>query len=90
MQVAATNKSLEEIKRDLDNYVGRRVRLRANRGRRRYIEAEGILEKTYPHVFVVRLDKRGTVSRMAYSYADVLTSTVEVTVDDKQIGVANL
>ncbi len=90
MQVAANYRSLEDIKRDLDNYVGRRVRLRANRGRKRYIEEEGILEKTYPRVFVVRLDKRGTVNRMSYSYADVLTSTVEVTVDDKLIGVANL
>ncbi|MFS8523376.1 MAG: Veg family protein [Limnochordales bacterium] len=89
MQVAANPKTLEEIKRDLENYVGRRVRLRANRGRRRYIEEEGILEKTYPRVFVIRVDKRGTVNRMSYSYADVLTSTVEVSVDDKQIGVAN-
>ena len=89
MQVAANPKTPEEIKRHLENYVGRRVRLRANRGRRRYIEEEGILEKTYPRVFVIRVDKRGTVNRMSYSYADVLTSTVEVSVDDKQIGVAN-
>ena len=89
--MAANRKSLDEIKRDLELYVGRRVKLRANRGRRKFIEEEGVLEQTYPKVFVVRLDKRGGVTnRMAYSYADVLTSTVEVTVDDKQIGVANL
>ncbi|HEY8496406.1 MAG: hypothetical protein BAA04_06225 [Firmicutes bacterium ZCTH02-B6] len=89
--MAANRKSLDEIKRDLELYVGRRVKLRANRGRRKYIEAEGVLEQTYPKVFVVRLDKRGGVTnRMSYSYADILTSTVEVTVDDKQIGVANL
>ncbi|MBO8141098.1 MAG: Veg family protein [Firmicutes bacterium] len=89
--MAANRKSLDEIKRDLDMYVGRRVKLRANRGRRKFIEAEGILEQTYPKVFVVRLNKRGGVTnRMSYSYADVLTSTVEVTVDDKQIGAANM
>lgn len=88
--MAANHRSLEDIKRDLDLYVGKRVRLRANRGRRRFVEEEGILEKTYPRVFVVKTDRRGVVNRMSYSYADVLTSTVEVSVDDKLIGVANL
>lgn len=85
--MAANHRSLEDIKRDLDMYVGKRVRLRANRGRRRFVEEEGILERTYPRVFVVKTDRRGTVNRMSYTYADVLTSTVEVTVDDKLIGV---
>lgn len=87
--MAANHRSLEDIKQDFDKYVGQRVRLRANRGRRRFIEEEGILEKTYPRLFVIKLDGRRVANRMSYTYADVLTSTVEVTVDDKLIGVAN-
>lgn len=82
--------ALDLIKRDLDACVGKRVKLRANRGRRRIMEAEGVLEQTYPKVFVVKLGKDSAVRRLSYSYADVLTSTVELEVDDTRIGVVNL
>ncbi|NLJ74767.1 MAG: Veg protein [Firmicutes bacterium] len=84
---------LELIKLDLESYVGKRVKLKANRGRRKVIEAEGVIENTYPKIFVVKLDKSHSVRRMSYTYADVLTKTVELTVDDNIIGdveVANL
>lgn len=80
--------SLEDIRRNLEAHVGKKVHLKANRGRRKVIEAEGVLENTYPKVFVVRLDKKSPVRRMSYTYADVLTETVELTIDDQQVGVA--
>jgi uncharacterized protein Veg len=83
--------TLDLIKRDLEANVGKHVKLRANRGRRKVIEAEGILEQTYPKVFVIRLDaKSSPVKRVSYSYADVLTETVELMIDDNRVGVANL
>ena len=88
--MVAQKNSLERIRQDLEACIGKRVKLRANRGRRKVIEAEGILEQTYPKVFVVKLDKHNAVKRMSYTYADVLTSTVEITVDDERIGVAGL
>lgn len=85
--LAAPNvNALDEIKRNLEANVGKRIHLRANRGRRKVVEADGVLEKTYPKVFVVRLDKSSAVKRMSYSYADVLTETVELTFEDEQIG----
>ncbi|MGI6038329.1 MAG: Veg family protein [Limnochordia bacterium] len=74
------------IKADLEACVGKRVRLRANRGRKKIIEAEGILVETYPKVFVVKLDKHNAVNRVSYTYADVLTETVELMVGDTRIG----
>ena len=88
--MTAKKNALDQIKQDLESCVGKRVKLRANRGRRKVIEAEGVLEKTYPKVFVVKLGSDSAVRRMSYSYADVLTSTVELTVEDQPIGVANL
>jgi len=83
--------TLDLIKQDLEANVGKHVKLRANRGRRKVIEAEGILEQTYPKVFVIRLDaKSSPVKRVSYSYADVLTETVELMIDDNRVGVANL
>ncbi|NLK08559.1 MAG: Veg protein [Firmicutes bacterium] len=85
---AQNAKNLDTIKKDLEANVGRKIKLRANRGRRRMIEAEGVLEQTYPKLFVVKLDKSNAVRRLSYTYADVLTETVEITIGDKQIGAA--
>lgn len=89
MLVAKRN-ALDQIKQDIESCVGKAVRLRANRGRRKVIEAEGVIEQTYPKVFVIKLDKGSAVKRMSYTYADVLTETVELTVDNHRVGAANL
>lgn len=87
-QVTAKVNSLQAIRHDLQNYVGKPVRLRANRGRKKILEAEGILEKTYPNLFVIRLEDGSPVQRMSYTYADVLTETVELKYLDRRIGVS--
>jgi uncharacterized protein Veg len=71
--------ALSEIKNNLDAYVGQKITLRANGGRRKTVERTGVLEETYPSVFVVKLDEEQESSkRVSYSYADILTETVEV------------
>ena len=85
---AQSANNLDTIRKNLEANVGQKVRLRANRGRRKVIEAEGVLEQTYPKLFVVKLDKSSAVRRISYTYADVLTETVEVTIGDKQVGAA--
>lgn len=73
--------ALHDIKNSLDGIIGERVLLRANGGRRRTIERTGVLEETYPSVFVVKLDPPdGSFKRVSYSYADLLTETVELMV----------
>jgi uncharacterized protein Veg len=77
----ATKNPLIEIKRNLDGFIGEKILLRANGGRRKTIERMGILEETYPSVFVVKLENTGnSFKRVSYSYADILTETVELTV----------
>lgn len=77
-------KTLLDIKRALDGNLGKRLTLKANGGRRKTIERSGVLAETYPSVFVVELDQEhNAFERVSYSYADVLTSTVELKfVDD--------
>lgn len=84
---------LQKIKENLDVFVGERIRLKTNKGRKQVVEEEGILEKTYPHIFVVKLEEKYHLPRrVTYSYADVLTETVEITITeqtgDKRIGLA--
>lgn len=77
--------SLAQIRRDVESSIGKRVRLKANRGRRKTFEREGVIEKTYPNIFTVRLDDETCDSRrVTYSYSDILTETVEITVFHKE------
>ncbi|MEQ8201477.1 MAG: Veg family protein [Syntrophomonadaceae bacterium] len=77
-------RAIAEIKKDLEFFVGSKIRLKANRGRNRIIEKEGVLESIYPNLFVVRLNERKVERKVSYTYADVLTETVELFVYDKQ------
>lgn len=77
-------RAISDIKRDLESFVGAKIRLKANRGRNRIIERIGVLESTYPNIFVVKLNERKIERRVSYSYADVLTETVELFVYDNQ------
>ncbi|MCR4420340.1 MAG: Veg family protein [Clostridia bacterium] len=75
----AAKKVLAEIRQDLEACIGKKVRLQANRGRKKVVERVGVLEQTYPHIFVVKLDEKGdSVRRVSYSYIDVLTETVKL------------
>jgi uncharacterized protein Veg len=68
---------LATIKNEMDDHIGEKVTLRANNGRRKIIVSNGVLEKTYPSIFVVRLED-DTQRTVTYSYSDVLTKTVQI------------
>src|SRR3954462_6854227 len=73
-------KTLADIKLSLDSNLGKRLLLKANGGRRKTIERSGVLAETYPSVFVIELDQdENAFERVSYSYADVLTETVQIT-----------
>ncbi|TSB45069.1 biofilm formation stimulator Veg [Alkalicoccobacillus porphyridii] len=77
-------KTLIDIKRTLDANVGKRITIKANGGRRKTMERSGLLEETYPSVFIVKLDEdENAFERVSYSYADVLTQTVELLLSEE-------
>ncbi|WP_211749471.1 biofilm formation stimulator Veg [Paenibacillus sp. Marseille-Q4541] len=83
--------TLLDIKRSLDAHVGQKILLRANGGRRKTIERTGVLEETYPSVFIVKLDQeQQTFKRVSYSYADILTEAVQVSVYDPEHVVSDI
>lgn len=69
--------SIEAIKQEIENNVGKDVKLRANVGRRKMYESSGTIEQAYSSIFLVRLDNeaKGTIT---FSYSDVLTKTVQL------------
>ncbi|MCK8059294.1 MULTISPECIES: Veg family protein [unclassified Fusibacter] len=76
----ATRETLSEIRKTIEGCIGEKVVLRTNKGRKKVKVREGVLEEAYPNVFVVRIDD-GMMSqrKVSFSYSDVLTETVEVT-----------
>ena len=87
----ASKNTLAEIKRNVEHLVGEKVRLKANKGRKKVSIKEGILETTYPNIFVVRIDGGyNSVRRVSYSYSDILTETVEITLcnNEKKVQVS--
>lgn len=70
---------LWEIKRDLESHIGSKIKLKANKGRKKVLEREGVLERTYPNIFIVKLDEQDSSERrVSYSYTDLLTEAVEL------------
>ena len=71
------NKTLANIRKDIENHVGEKVTLNANSGRKKILVNDGVIESVHPSIFVVRLenDNQRTVT---YSYSDVLTKTVSL------------
>lgn len=79
-----SNETIGEIKDSLDQCIGRKIKLKANGGRKKVIEKEGVLENTYPSLFIIRVDENTYSQRFTFNYADVLTKTVELTLIDEQ------
>ncbi len=76
---------LFEIRKKLESHIGEKIKLRANRGRRKTYEKEGVLESVYPSIFIVRVDENNYFQRLSFSYADVLTETVELSFDEGEL-----
>ena len=61
------------------HFVGQRLKVRANMGRSKIVESEGVLMQVHPQLFILEVDrKRGRTSRQSYQYVDVLTGMVEL------------
>lgn len=74
---------LDSCRKDMQAFIGKKVTLKSNGGRKRLIVQEGILESCYPNVFTVRCAKSNVYSEMiSYSYVDILTRAVEIDVDN--------
>lgn len=81
---------LTKVKANLDSIVGKKIRLTSKKGRKKVVIKNGIIEQTFPSIFVVRLDACGHTPsgrRISYSYSDVLTKAVELSlcVDNEEL-----
>jgi len=68
------------VRNDIQKIIGSKVRLETNKGRHKSVVNSGIVTNVYPSIFTIELSEGTNPSRkMSFSYTDVLTNTVEIT-----------
>ncbi|MBO5102776.1 MAG: Veg family protein [Clostridia bacterium] len=72
-------KNLDIIKQEIMKLKGLNIEMEVNKGRKKIVHYEGIVENIYNSVFVVRVvnDVRETLS---YSFSDVLCGDVKIAI----------
>jgi uncharacterized protein Veg len=68
--------SLLKIKQDVESYVGQEILVKANIGRNKYKSRIGVIDSTYPNLFVFK--ELETENKLSYSYADLITNNLEL------------
>lgn len=73
------SEALAAIRSEVEENIGKKVLLKADKGRKRIITREGFIENAFPSLFTVRVNNDFGDSRtVSYTYSDVLTSTVKI------------
>lgn len=87
----AEKSDLFQIKKNIETCVGEKVQLKANKGRKKAFIKEGVIENSYPSIFIVKFENEyETTRRVSYSYTDILTKAVELVIfkDNERIRVS--
>jgi uncharacterized protein Veg len=71
---------VNKVRNAVKSHMGKKVKVRINRGRHRIDETVGIISETYPSIFLVTTQGNSDMPMrtMSYSYTDVLTKDVEL------------
>ena len=73
--------ALAKVRKIVESNIGQKVKLKANRGRKKSYIKEGVIIDTYGNIFTVRVDvDTKSLQTLSYTYCDVLTSNVELVV----------
>ena len=68
MDLAKQAKIVDGIHDTLNDFVGQRLKVRANMGRSKIVESEGVLTQVHPQLFIMEVDrKRGLVNPISTS-----------------------
>ena len=65
----------------VSKHIGSKVLVKSNLGRHKYDITEGVITETYPCIFLVQVKNKeeDTVQTVSYSYTDVITRDVQLT-----------
>lgn len=78
-----SKESLQKVKQDVESYVGQEILVKANIGRNKCVCRKGIIDSTYPNLFVFK--ESDTQSKLSYSYADLVTRNLQLSSIDGEL-----
>ena len=71
------------VRKDIQKIIGSTVQLETNKGRHKSVVNRGVVTNVYPSIFTIQLNEGPDPQRkLSFSYTDVLTNTVEITLCD--------
>lgn len=73
--------NINQVRRVVNNHIGSKVRIHANKGRHRVDVTEGVITETYPSIFLIQVQNEveDGFKTVSFSYSDVLTKDVRMT-----------
>jgi len=70
---------VSQVRSDIQRIIGSTVELETNKGRHKSVIRRGIVSNAYPSIFTIKLNSGSNSRNLSFSYTDVLTNTVEIT-----------
>lgn len=68
--------SLLKVKEEVETFIGQEILIKANIGRNKCICRKGMIDSTYPNLFVFKDIE--TSNKLSYSYADLVTNNLQL------------
>lgn len=79
-----SNATITDIRREVENYLGKRVKLEAHKSKKKLYQKEGIIESAYPSIFTIKVkEERRRETKLSFSYSDILTQSVKIVLLDE-------
>ncbi len=74
------NHNITNVRNEVNSHLGSEVYIRAHKGRKRVSVKKGVIESTYPSIFVVKVEgeQDNSFRKVSYSYTDLITRNVEI------------
>lgn len=72
--------NVNQVRRAVNNHIGSKVKIMANKGRHKIDVTEGIIMETYPSIFLIKVinEMEDSSQTVSFSYTDVLTKDVQM------------
>ena len=84
MDLAQQAKIVDSIHDTLHDFVGQRLKVRANMGRSKIVESEGVLTQVHPQLFIMEVyRKRGRKAKVRYTLGIARRAAVRAVRDRK-------
>lgn len=71
-----SKESLRKVKEEVETFIGQEILIKANIGRNKCICRKGVIDSTYPNLFVFKDNE--TSNKLSYSYADLVTNNLQL------------